>query len=155
MDIEFFEPSAACKTCGQCCKSLPGAHVPDDFGLDLIESVRAKLASGRYALDWWEGDVAESRELDSVLYLRPATKRLEGKVFDGSWGGECTFLTPSGCSLARPDMPAECKALRPRSSRKGDCPSTFGKQEVALAWRPYQSLLAMIADEIQRQKEAA
>lgn len=152
---EFFEPGAFCKACGKCCKSLPGAHIPADFGLDLLEGTRAKLASGRYALDWWEGDVVTPEELTVVLFLRPATKGSEGKIYDGSWGGECTFLTADGCSLPRDEMPGECKALRPKGTPGGDCPTDFSKEQVALEWRPYQSLLAMLAKEVERQQEAA
>lgn len=155
MTIEFFEPGEFCRSCGKCCKSLPGAHTPDDFGIDLLEGVRAALASGRYSLDWWEGDVVQPAEMSTVLFLRPATKGKEGTLFDGSWGGECTFLTAAGCSLPRDKMPAECKALRPTTIKDGDCPSELGKEAVCLAWRPYQSLLLMIADEIAAKEKAA
>lgn len=153
--MQFFDPGSFCASCGKCCKSLPGAHVPDDFGIDMLEQVRVALSGGRYAIDWWEGDVIEGGELSAVMFLRPATKGKEGTVFDPSWGGECTFLTSTGCSLPRHKMPAECKALRPCATLDGDCPSELDKKAVALAWRPYQSLLRMIGDEIEAKQEAA
>jgi hypothetical protein len=52
-------------------------------------------------------------------------------------------------------MPAECKALRPTVIEGGDCRSELGKEAVSLAWRPYQSLLLMIADEIAAKEQAA
>lgn len=147
---EFFAPGAFCAGCGKCCKGLPGGHLPDDFGVDLLEGVRSALASGRYALDWWEGDVAYPEELPRVLYLRPAVKGREGRLFHGAWGGECTFLTDAGCSLPRDKMPAECKALKPTAVPDGECPSGLIKEDLCLAWRPYQSLLSMIAAEVER-----
>lgn len=155
MSIEFFEPGKLCASCGKCCKSLPGAHLPDDFGIDMLEQVRAALASGRYAIDWWEGDVIEDGDLSSVMFLRPATKGKEGVVYDPSWGGECTFLTDTGCSLHRSKMPAECKALRPTRTPDGDCPSELDKEAAARAWRPYQSLLRLIGDAVEAKQEAA
>lgn len=149
-----FDPGKFCAACGGCCKSLPGGFLPSDFGIDLIEGVRSALASGRCAIDWWEGDIDGKDELSQVLFLRPATKGKEGQIFDGSWGGECTFLTPVGCSLPREKMPSECKALRPRSTAEGDCPSDFNKEDVCREWRPYQSLLGMIADEIDKAEAA-
>lgn len=153
--LQFFDPGKFCASCGKCCKSLPGAHVPDDFDIDILEQVRSLLSGGRYAIDWWEGDVIEDGDLSAVMFLRPATKGKEGVTYDPSWGGECTFLTANGCSLPRDKMPAECKALRPMSSAGGDCPSELGKQAVALAWRPYQSLLRMVGDEVKATAEAA
>jgi hypothetical protein len=151
IEMEFFDVGNFCASCGKCCKSLPGAHLPNDFGIDLVEGVRSALATGRYAIDWWEGDVIDGGDLSSVMFIRPATKGKEGTVFDPSWGGECTFLTTSGCSLPREKMPSECKALRPMAHEHGECPSELDKKSVALAWRPYQSLLQMIGDEAEKQ----
>ena len=149
-----FEPGKFCASCGKCCKSLPGGVLPTDFGLDMIEGIRSALASGRYAIDWWEGDIDGQDDLPQVMFIRPATKGLEGKVFDASWGGECTFLTSAGCGLPRDQMPSECKALRPRTTAEGDCPSTFTKEDVCREWRPYQSLLGMIGGELQKAEAA-
>lgn len=152
---EFHGPGKFCADCGNCCRHYPGGHLPSDFGLDIPAGVRAALESGRYALDWWEGDVDGHDNLSCVYYLRPSTKGKEGHIFDPSWGGECTFLTASGCSLSREKMPAECKALRPRTTADGDCPSTLIKEDVCREWRPYQSLLAMIGNAVSAPQEAA
>jgi Fe-S-cluster containining protein len=135
MTIEGNFDAARCAACGgACCKSLPGAAFPEDF--PTAESVQEALATGRWALDWWEGDPREGHdELTEAYFLRPATKGKEGVVRDPSWGGECTFLTPKGCELPAERRPRECRMLTPRP--KGvDCmgDGTAGKRAAAVAW---------------------
>lgn len=146
-----FAPGPLCVGCGKCCKSMPGGHAPSDFGADISGGVRRALESGRYTLDWWEGDVVPNGEMYRVLFLRPSIKGKEGQVFDPAWGGECTFLSDTGCSLKRSDMPIECRTLRPMSKPDGQCISEINKERLCELWRPYQSLLVSIADEIERE----
>lgn len=89
-----------CRACrGQCCKTLPGATFPSDWGNDPVAAVLEGLKSGRYTLDWWEGDVLGG-PLYRSLYVRPAVKGKEGRIEDPAWGHKpCTFLTSTGCSL--------------------------------------------------------
>lgn len=127
-------PSSRCKSCGACCKALPGQFYPEDLGADEQER-RAKatemLRSGRYAIDWYEGDpFTEEGDVDRVLHLRPAVSGDEGKIFDPSWGGRCTFLGDKGCTLERGNMPTVCKALVPIAT---NC-TGLTKHDVAVAW---------------------
>lgn len=131
----FLRPSL-CKPCGgKCCKSMPGAAHPHQF--PQPEDVVSALESGLWAVDWWEGDARPGQdELSATYYLRPATKGSEGQRLDASWGGECTFLTPSGCELAPTQRPRGCLNLVP--SREG-CASSDGtndKRVAAIAWIP-------------------
>ncbi|MEG7772363.1 hypothetical protein U2088_15615, partial [Listeria monocytogenes] len=47
-----------CTPCGgKCCKRAPGKYVPSDFGAskdEIIANVRAALAAGTTALDYYE-----------------------------------------------------------------------------------------------------
>lgn len=131
----MYENKKVCERCGgQCCKNYPGTVYPEDIGYS-IKKVREMLSSGRYALDWWEGDPRQGKmRLSRAYFLRPATKIAEGKVLDPSWGGECTFLTSSGCSLSPDDRPKQCRELEPRE--EGNCEMHNGctKQDGAIKW---------------------
>lgn len=122
-----------CAGCGACCRRMPGAAFPEDF--PTMESVKEAIDSGRWAVDWWEGDPREGhRELDKGLFIRPATKGSEGLRRDPSWGGECTFLTEQGCELTVNRRPRECRMLAPNPTGpcRGDTESD--KQAAAVAW---------------------
>lgn len=102
--------SEICGPCGgTCCKQHPGFAAPDDFA--DIDDLVACLSSGRWAVDWWEP------QSQGLYLVRPAVKGHEGQLFHGTWGGECTFLTPGGCELRR-RRPLQCRTLRPL---RGDC----------------------------------
>jgi hypothetical protein len=124
-----------CAGCGgACCKNLPGAAFPEDF--PTAEAVKVALDSGRWAVDWWDGDPRPGHdELSQGYFIRPAIKGKEGSRRDPAWGGECTFLTPMGCELPADQRPRECRMLRPRppgTACTGD--ETSNKQAAAVAW---------------------
>lgn len=112
------------------------------------------LRSGRYAIDWWEGDPRlEYHEdyLSSAEFVRPAVKGLEGYATDPTYGGPCTFLGSSGCELAHDDRPRNCRGLVPRvgdscQERRADG-SAVGKRDYILAWIPYLDLLEEVRRE--------
>lgn len=142
------EAAAVCRECGGgCCKSMPGIAAPEDFGapdLDVMrERISAALATGRWAIDWWEGDPTDG-DLDCVEYIRPAVMMHEGRLRHPSWGGRCTFLGPSGCTLQHDDRPHNCRALVPNPEFKTEScvmPPGLQKQDYAIAWMPYADLL--------------
>lgn len=144
--MEAYEKPSICAACGGvCCKALPGAEWPED---NNEKSIRIKLSSGNYALDWWEGDTEDGGDLRRVLFLRPSTKGMEGQVFDASWGGECGFLTSTGCSLSAEDRPRGCRELEPVEG--GACINHDGAKEgAAKAWRPQQEMLERIGNEVE------
>lgn len=82
-------PSICGQCKGKCCKRMPGAAYPSDFGHDF-QKVREAIDSGKWCVDWWEGDV-EGGDRDQCYYVRPATKGNEGITHDPSWGGECVL----------------------------------------------------------------
>ena len=117
-----------CKKCGgRCCQRMPGSCLPADFNKDMV-MVKAALVSGRYCIDWWEGDPRKGRNsLSRAYYIRPAGKGKEGQLTDPTWGNiACTFLTDEGCILEPDERPAGCRLLEP--VKKEDCiPHIEGK----------------------------
>jgi len=142
-----YEKPELCGPCGgNCCKAYPGSCMPIDFGLPDTKSLTKAIKGGTFAIDWWEGDPRDGQDdLSQAYFVRPATKGQEGKTFDGSWGGECHFLTEKGCSLSTVDRPSGCRLLEPWPNH--EC-QTHGadKQDSAIAWLPYTDLLDSFGD---------
>lgn len=157
--LPVYQDADLCTPCGgQCCKQSPGLMTPEDAGLhEGPEKLKNLLLSKLYVLDWYEGDpryisfMDPRSEHSGVYRLRPvgATPFLGYRgVVDRAWlGGRCTFLTDTGCSLPRDDMPAQCKGLQPAF---GACtmPEEVNTQSIAIAWLPYQNILSEILDSL-------
>jgi len=80
--------------------------------------------------------------VEQGFYIRPATKGKEGRVYDASWGGECTFLTATGCTLDHAARPLECRTLEPKYPMR--CEQHHGKHKTATAWIAYHEMLQEI-----------
>jgi Fe-S-cluster containining protein len=135
--------------------------MPEDFGAgtDAFESrIKSALASGRWAIDWWEGDPRSRkqrkgwRRVQQAYYLRPATRSNEGELFDPSRGGRCTFHKDHGCSIF-PSRPSGCRGLAPRPEPErmfhGCRVIHSSKQDAAIAWIPFTETLLRAADRAQ------
>ena len=134
-----------CSICkGFCCKRSPAIVYPEDIKGELKTGLKAILETGKYCIDWWEGD-------PEIYFIRPATKGNEGKLLDPTWGGECTFLTEEGCSLEFSERPEGCRFLRPNSNYPYDCdaPDGHNKKHGADAWLPYQDMIKEIIEELE------
>jgi len=137
-----YPPAEACRCCrGECCRHCAGFAHPDDLAKPLIQTTRELLATGEWALDWWEGDI-NGDELERIPMLRP--RHTNGGVVDGSWGGTCVFLTESGCQRTFAERPRQCRLMKPEDSLK--C-KTDGKEPYARAWRPYAAELEKLIAE--------
>lgn len=140
LENKYFENKDICATCkGECCKQLPGANFPEDFDMEnTTENLVNALISGKYAIDSWEGDPGDGIN-KIAYYVRPATKAALGTIYDYSWGGECVFLTDTGCELEAKDRPLGCKALEPKKYKEDICieHNNADKRNSALAWRKY------------------
>lgn len=153
--IQNNEAAAICGPCGgRCCQTMPGATFPADWGStpeEMTTRLREELTSGRFQVDWWEGDPRPDTTptMEQALYVRPTVAGLDGKVYAASWGGVCSLLGVKGCALAWEKRPTECRALKPVADGKG-CrgDSNFDKQAACIAWIPYESLLRQVADEV-------
>lgn len=140
----MYENKELCSKCGgKCCKRMPGACFPEDFGLPWNQTkLHEALASGQYAIDWWIGDPREEEnELDETRYVRPAIKGKAGKRYDQSCSGECVFLSKTGCMLEEDERPLNCQKLEPKKDGKCVLRDDADKQGAAIAWIPYQHML--------------
>ncbi len=142
--------STMCGECGgKCCKHSSGYVWPEEITPLDYETIFAMLATGRYAIDCWDGDPRPDGELAQVYMLRPAHEDA-GSMVDRSWGGRCTFLSATGCELDFEQRPKDCRALVPKAALDGQCPSPpehNGKEGAAFAWMPYQDLMEQVVHE--------
>ncbi len=152
------EKPALCAECkGACCKRMPGFCHPSDFGAPYTRVMRPRLrdalASGLYTLDHWIGDPRPRprRPLKNAYFVRPAIKDFEHRLYHGAWGGECTMLKPTGCSLSFDERPYVCRVFEPGTifdvieGCDGKAPESAEKRAISIAWVPYQQLLDEIA----------
>ena len=147
-NIKFNENTALCAECGgRCCKRMGcEASVSDVFGKrkPSIEKLKDFLATGGFAIDSWEGDpTAGGREL--TFFVRAAHKGVT-HLYDPSWGGECVFITPTGCALSWAKRPYGGKALVPD---RPHCHTTYSKRDCAIDWYPYQWMFDSILDDME------
>ena len=145
-----YENINICRECrGKCCKRYAGAAIPDDImqnfdGL-LEDAVSAALGSGDWVVDWWEGDPRgldydDPKAVSCGYYLRPRCSTDSNRLFIGSWGGICLFLTNTGCRLPLEKRPITCRELEPKAD--GDCfLHGGGKQKAALAWLDHRTII--------------
>lgn len=130
--------------------------MPEDFGPpeELREKLREALATGNWAVDWWEGDPTGG-DKGQVYYVRPATKDKAGgsRIFDPSWGGVCVFHTSTGCSIFE-NRPSGCRGVKPGKNPAGgfDCSVEHStKEESAIAWHPYNDMLYEVACSVENE----
>jgi hypothetical protein len=151
--------SPICAACqGACCKNYPGLVNPDELCSPsgrMDEAVCNLVKSGRYAIDWWEGDIDPRGKLGKVYFLRPAVKRHEGKPMHAAWCGACTFLGKSGCQLPAEDRPFQCRNTGPRRDGKGCKGGGIGdKKRLVRKWRKYQIDIASAIEIMRLTQEA-
>jgi Fe-S-cluster containining protein len=147
----FVQPDLCGPCGGKCCRNMPGAAMPSDFGTTPDE-IRARLIerlrTGRWAIDWWEGDPRPDQdEVSRGYFVRPATKDSLGELLDPSWGGDCTFRGEGGCDIFD-ERPSGCRGLKPAQDSKGCEDVHSGKRDCAIAWVPYRLLIEQVIAEL-------
>jgi Fe-S-cluster containining protein len=143
------ENKSFCFGCGNCCKQLPGIVHPEDLG-EVTKEKLIEMFNNGFQFDYWEGNLTGQPEHDDITfyYLRPQTKKSVGKMVDASWGGECVFLTETGCSKTFTERPTQCRALVPKEDKKcsiGD--QKYSKSEMIKDWLPYNQMIKEVIDE--------
>lgn len=147
-----YEMCSACK--GRCCKHMAGIYHPDDLkseGSITVELITTLLDTGKFSIDWWEGDIEEKELRSRTYYLRPRHK--DANAIDGSWGGTCINWSESkGCALPETKRPYVCRMLMPeRKNDKYTChiphKDKGDKKTIVRSWLPYQDILGQVADE--------
>ena len=141
--MKTYQNKDICTKCGgRCCKYLPGGVSPADLTEVTKESLLRLLQTGKYAIDWWEGDYPE-------YFIRPAIKNCSS-IFDPAWGGECVFLTDIGCELPPKERPYQCRMLEPVSEGKRCVKHGGDKETVKNMWKPYNGLIKSIGEKIKK-----
>lgn len=136
------ENISLCAGCGKCCKRMPGIVHPNELKEITVESL-SQMIKGGYQFDYWEGNLTGKPEHEGITayFLRPQTKVSVGKVVDASWGGECVFLTETGCSKSFDERPTQFRALEPSIGRECKLGSEYSKIELAKAWLQYNEII--------------
>ncbi|HUR61006.1 MAG TPA: hypothetical protein VM286_01410 [Candidatus Thermoplasmatota archaeon] len=161
------EDLATCRACGgQCCKTLPGAYLPDQL---TPQRLKEGLEQGNLVLAWWDGDprpgkacfdvdcdgscprCTDPERLRRAYYVRPRNVASRPGVFDASTNGACTLLGAEGCTLTFGQRPAGCQNLLANKEEPGNCteyavPTKSFKHYAALAWVPHQGMLLRLAN---------
>lgn len=175
--VTVHEGAEACAMCkGACCKHVPGETAPRQWmrsGEIDWERVERAFLSGKWVIDWWEGDPRyddygydESR-VSCAPYIRPRHSTSKEGLYDNLFfaQGDCLFLTESGCTLPETlgptsseseyERPAGCAALVAKLVEKNgefetECDYPDGKQfkrEAATLWIPYSERLFEVAQD--------
>jgi len=157
----MYDNPEICSECGgKCCKEYPGIAFPSDFDMPNTEKLKAALESGKWAIDWWDGDPRGDGcdSLDRAYFIRPATIDRVGKLLDASWGGQCVFLSDSGCVIKSDERPLNCRMVEPRAD--GDCinhfrdnNNVFIKRASAIEWMPYTETILNIIESITKTRK--
>ena len=130
-----------CRACkGACCHYYAGSSLPSDFETITVAVLTDMFASGKWAIDAWDGDPREGMSIfDEAYFIRPAHTNAQGRLFDFSTGGVCVNLTPTGCILASDQRPAGCRMLKPGLT---ECiPLGATSREAAIEWLPYTDMI--------------
>ena len=141
-----------CSSCeGVCCKNQPGVTAPRQWGdttEEMVKNLTSAFASGRWAVDWWEGDTESGGDLNDVYFVRPhAVGYYQDTLFHGAGHDrQCNFLGKTGCELTPEARPDGCLQLVPTPSHKNCLPEGApSKREYAVMWRTYQDTIMQAA----------
>ncbi len=130
-----------CAKCGgQCCKVCPGALSPEDLTKPLKAALIALFKTGKYAIDWYEAE-------EQGYYIRAAVKD-NNNLFDPTWGGECVFLTDSGCELSLENRPYQCRMVEPVPDPKNCISHSGSKYNISELWAPYIPIILEAAEAV-------
>ena len=121
---------ALCTTCqGACCKNMPGATSPEDWGAPDVDVMQMHIGK---ALQSGEFVLAALPERPHEPYLMPL------RTTTG-----CIFLRKDGCRLPDTKRPEGCRALIPSEDFPSSChyPKGVSINHFIDRWRPYRNLL--------------
>lgn len=150
MNIANNENKLLCNNCGSCCKKYAGIvfpeQLPDINAVVLASKLKEGYCFDRYYTILDDDTNFQEAQDEFVYFMRPQHKGKENrKSDDGLWGGECVFLTDTGCKLTFDERPRQCQILVPSQNRicSLGIPG-YRKRDAALAWLPYQNVIRKI-----------
>lgn len=134
---------SVCKSCGgMCCKKIAGIYIPEDFSFKITTgSILMLLVLGKFAVDWWEGDLTGNNSGVSY-YIRPRHKK-QAAVYGSHSGHHCiNFTQEKGCSLPKKRRPYQCRMLIPNDHLCSHLDKDkASKLDCAIRWVPYQKAI--------------
>jgi len=151
-----------CRACGgECCLHRPGIEAPDRFlaAPDPPAALAEALTSGNWVLlehrgvPYEPGEARDPADVDRILlYPRPATvaERASRQALRGGESSPCVFLDPEGCRLPFAERPRMCQSLEP--SAGDDCECEWDQRAAALAWLPWQGMVAEARARLERRR---
>ena len=128
-----------CKECGGiCCKRMGCHYSPKDFKDLSFDGLKKEIEKGNISIDWWEGNPFNNdREINRAMFLR--IRNVNSPVLDPSWGGECSLLTETGCSLPYDERPYGGRSLIPVKGSK--CTLVYSKLDCVKEWFEHDETL--------------
>lgn len=154
------ECQVLCSICGgECCRTKPGIDSPERFlaAADPVGALFEVLSSGLWVLDRHYGTPPRGETAglpgtteNLIRYPRPATtaERDAGSLTAVAGACECVFLAEDGCLLPFDERPRMCRALEPEINF--ECSSSWTRGDAALAWLPWQGIVAAVLDRLAR-----
>lgn len=138
-----------CTNCGgECCKFMGCHYSPDDFENISFDSLKKQIDKGHISIDWWEGnpfDEEDDFSIQRAFFLRIRNINKYDKdlspIVDPSFGGICSLLTETGCSISYDNRPKGGRELIPRKRDKDICISNYDKKQCAIEWYKYNEIL--------------
>ena len=132
------ENKEICSKCkGKCCKTMGCHYSPKDFEEISFEYLMSQIDKGYISIDWWEGNPFEdNRNIHRAFFLR--VRNVESPIVDPSWGGRCSLLTETGCSLTYNERPTGGRLLIPGEK---NCVTKYTKEDCVKEWYKYNDIL--------------
>lgn len=132
------ENKEICSKCkGKCCKTMGCHYSPKDFEEISFEYLMSQIDKGYISIDWWEGNPFEdNRNIHRAFFLR--VRNVESPIVDPSWGGRCSLLTETGCSLTYNERPTGGRLLIPGEK---NCVPKYTKEDCVKEWYKYNDIL--------------
>lgn len=140
--MENIELCSKCK--GKCCKSMGCHFSPDDFEDLSYKGLKKEIDKGYISIDWWEGNPFDSDKREYIpraLFLRIRNRNAD--VVNASWGGVCSLLSDTGCTLSYDKRPKGGRDLIPAEP---ECKITYTKDQCARDWYKYDDILKRLED---------
>ncbi len=150
--LPVYTDAAMCRRCGGlCCMRAPGISFPEDWsdgagGVDW-RALEVAIASGRWVIDWWEGDPRPDGDgtIAEAYFVRPSIAHAYFLPYGPPpIAGVCIFHDEErGCTTPR--RPLECRSLEPNLPHSCETPAPPGfknvKQMAAVYWLPHHAQL--------------
>lgn len=107
----------SCKQCCAACENKPGWFMPGEAEIlaKNLDLTLQDLFNKYLAIDWWDGDPFNKKEVNEVFLLSPATIKIKpGGMFGYKPTGQCILynVETHKCEIHKKGKPYECYMSR-------------------------------------------